>query len=686
MDELDRVNDQLNTDPPSEETAFDVDDIIAEFGSQADAPAQADEAEETVRIWSPKKHKEAQPETPDEPEHAAEPEAKEPEGSPAEAPEEAEAQPEPEEPEAEAAPEQPEAAEDAPAEKAPREKPVPLLTRLAQRRAQLLEAQKAPVLPPEQARAEYLQRRGRRRLPLMLSWLLTAIAAAAVLLPLQPWLDLSSVLTPGIRDVICIGALLCQLLLSLPVLTRGIQRILTLRFSKESFLVLTLLVVLAHGFRCLLTGNDGCALCAVAALLLTVAQQGDDSVTFEKATCLTRALSMDAPMAAVRCEKLWDGRDCIARCAANPEAALQTVEETPSSEKALSVSTLLLTALTFAAALIAAVKGGRDFLWSWSILLLGACPIGAFWAYGRNYRSLNKRLASAGAVVPGWGGARRLDGSAGVLLRDEDLFPGKTVTLNGVKVFGAHSPERLLGYAAAMLDLAGSGAAAAFSESLELRNGRRFHTDHFRVYDVGGLGAEIQGDVVLLGSRSFLKTMGVEVPDEARVAQALYISLNGEAAGLFALRYSASDPVRNGLASLLTGRGLHPILATRDALLTAENVGRIFKLSPDRLEFPVLRDRVALSEPDAAKDGLPCALLSRSSFLSYSAAITNGRRFCRRFRQTLRIAALSSVIGLLTMVLLALMGAVESASAAHLLLYHLVWLIPSLWVSSTLGN
>ena len=34
------------------------------------------------------------------------------------------------------------------------------------------------------------------------------------------------------------------------------------------------------------------------------------------------------------------------------------------------------------------------------------------------------------------------------------------VTLNGIKVFGAHSPERLLGYAAAMLDLAGIGAAS----------------------------------------------------------------------------------------------------------------------------------------------------------------------------------------------------------------------------------
>ncbi|MBQ3071850.1 MAG: hypothetical protein IJD20_00970 [Oscillospiraceae bacterium] len=671
--EFDREKDQLNIDASSEETTYDVEDIIAEFGSGADTPVQ-DDADEVVRIWSPKpRESDPVPEPSDAQEPEQQPSADEPEGS--DTPEETD---------------EPEAAdteEDLPPVRTPRVKRRSVLQHLVRMRARILAAEEAAsFLSTEEARSAYLQQRGRRRLPQLLSWLLTLLSAVVVMLPLQPWLDLSFLLTPALCGAFCFGALLCQLLLTQPVLLRGIRRVQTLRFSKESYLALTVLVVLLHALHCLITASSGCELCAVASLLLTVAQQGDDSLTSAKANCLSRAMSMDAPAAVVRCAKLWDGKDCLSRRTADREEPLQAIEEAPSSEKRLSAGTLLLAALTFSVALIAAVKGGRDFLWAWSILLLGSAPVGAFWAYGRSFRTLNKRLLSAGAVVLGWCGAHRLGGSTGIILRDEDLFPGKAVTLNGVKVFGAHSPERLLGYAAAMLDRAGAGAASAFSESLELRNARRFHTDHFRTYDAGGLGAEIQGDVVLLGSRGFLKTMGVEVPSEARVAQALYISLNGEAAGLFALRYSASDAARSGLGAILGSRGLRPILATRDALMTPDNIGRIYKLSADRLEFPVLRDRIGLSSPSAAEEGSPCALLARSSFLSFCAAVTNGRRFCRRFRQALLIAELGSVVGLITMVLLALMGAVGSASAVNLLLYHLAWLIPSLWVTSGFGS
>ena len=702
-------NDQLNNEPSSPEPTYDVEDIIAEFGSQASAPAAVDDGEdEKLRIWSPRTDRRkavpaVEAEAPSEPETqtASEKDPTEAAEEPTEkAPEPRQRRRRPHRAHPQKTAEAPDVSEEVPDEvqeiseempedapEAPRKTAELLLRRLGQQRARLREALDAsPNFTLAQARSAYLQRRGARRLPLLLSWLLTLISVTVVLLPTLRGIGLSVHLTTGLRSAVCIGVLLFQLLLTLPVLMLGIQKILVLRFSKESYLALMLLVVLIQGFRCLFSAETGSELCAVASLLLTVALHGDNALISAKATCLSRVLSMRDPIAVVRCADRWDGRDCLTRGPVAPDNWLPTLEEMPAAEKQLSGYSLFLFTLTFAVALVVSVKGGRDFLWSWSILLLGACPLGTFWAYGRSFCTLNRRLSSIGAAVPGWGGASRLSGSICVILRDEDLFTGKGVSLNGIKVFGAHSPERLLGYAAAMLDHAGAGTAAAFSESLDLRNGRRFHTDHFRAYDVGGLGAEIQGDVVLLGSRNFLKTMGVEIPSEAQVKQALYISVNGEAAGLFALRYSASDPVRSGLGAILDNRGLHPILATRDALLTPDTVGKLYRISPDRLDFPVLRDRIALSDPDVAQDGVPCALLARDSFLGFSATITGGRRLCRSFRKALRIAMLGSLFGLLTMILLALKGSYTSASAANLLLYHLIWLIPSVWATSSLGS
>lgn len=659
-------NDQLNTDPLSDNAAFEVDSIIAEFMAQpepAEAPPEVgrnDHAEaeqpaedDVVRVWSPKLRREApRRESAAAPEPAPEEDGSAPELSTVDNP-----------------------------------KREGVWGRLARRRARMLESlEAAHELTDEDALAFCMHKRKERRLPHLLSWLLTLFAALITLLPLQHWIDLSAILTQELCGVASIGVLLCQLLLTLPVLTEGVQKLLALRFSKESYLALTALVTLLYGLQALLTGSESSALCAAASLLLTVAQHADDLLTASEAVCLSRALSMESPTAVIRSESQWDGRYYLTRRPDRADELRQAVEARPSAEKRIGVYCLLLLSLTLVAALFAAVRGGRSFLWAWSILLLGSCPLGAFRAYGCSFRSLNRKLASSGAVVLGWSGASRMGGSLDVIVRDGDLFSKHAVVLNGIKVFGAHSPERLLGYAAAMLDRAGAGAAAAFSESLELRGCKHFHTDHFRVYDGGGLGAEIMGDVVLLGSRAFLRTMGVGIPPEARVEQALYISVNGEAAGLFALRYNASDSVRSGLASILGSRGLRPVLATRDALLSPERVGRIYSLPPERLEYPVLQDRLALSDPLPDRSGVCCALLARDTFLSFASAITAGRHLCRNLRQAYSIAVVGSVVGFLTMVLLALLGAAASASAANLILYHLVWLVPSLWLTSLLGG
>ena len=96
----------------------------------------------------------------------------------------------------------------------------------------------------------------------------------------------------------------------------------------------------------------------------------------------------------------------------------------------------------------------------------------------------------------------------------------------------------MVGYATAVLQAAGSGLLPLFEEVMRSENGRRYTADSFRQYEGGGLGAEIRGDVVLLGSLPFMRLMGVHVPEGTRVQSAVYISVNRELVGVFALTYA----------------------------------------------------------------------------------------------------------------------------------------------------
>ena len=529
-----------------------------------------------------------------------------------------------------------------------------------------------PLPPPEEAEARYTAARSRMTLPLLLSWMLTILGGAASVMVVNPqWLAIPHTLYNSAMT----GFFLVQLLLTFPLLTRGLKSLVRGKFTLHTFLLLTAAVVLIHALKGL--GGEKLNLCAAGSFLLTVALWGERLLLTAKHRSLAAALVMDHPLAAAKYRDVWNGMDGLYRRPAEKSHLVEELESPPDTEKTLQVLAPILAALTLTAALFAAIKGSRDFLWAWSALLLGACPLGGALAYSRSFCKLTIRLIRGGAAITGWAGAKHLCGNACVVITDRDLFPANALVMHGIKTLGSRSAEQLLGYATALLERAETGSAKLFSQTLEAQNGRRFRAENFRFYDGGGLGGEVCGEIVLLGSRSFMRLMGVYMPEDPKLADGLYLSIGGEVAGVFAVTYRVSDAARSGLNALLGSPGLTPILATRDLLLTPETVEEKFRLPVERLEFPVIRERIALTERSGEAGGEEGALLARGSFLSFSLAIAGARHLRRRTVLATAVAAGGAILGLLVMTLLVLLGAESSVTAMNLLLYHCLWLLPS---------
>ena len=132
--------------------------------------------------------------------------------------------------------------------------------------------------------------------------------------------------------------------------------------------------------------------------------------------------------------------------------------------------------------------------------------------------------------------------------------------------------------------------------------------------------------------------------------------------------------------------GLTPILATRDFMITPGLVKKRYKVPADRLEFPVVREREALSSKEAGQNGLQGALMSRDSFLSFAAAVTGGRQLRRTVHSAVMVSLLSGVLGMLLLFVLTYLDAVEAASAFNLALYQLLWQVPTLLITGLVGK
>ena len=471
-----------------------------------------------------------------------------------------------------------------------------------------------------------------------------------------------------------------QAFLAYDVLLRGARAVWKLRFDHASMLTLLTLVCLIDGVLAVRSGRV--PFCPAVCVQLTAALFGETSMNLAKLRTLKAACAMHEPYAAVREEKAWHGEDCIFRSEGNEEAFVRELEIPDAGSRIMRIYTPVLTLVTLGLAVLSMLQAEDSFLWAWTALMIASFPTGIFLSFSRPFAAQARKLSRAGAAVGGWYGARVLGGECGIAIEDADLFPPQNVTLNGMKIYSDRSVSQIIGFANAVVQTAGSGLAPLFDEMMHNQNGRHYGVDTFRRYEGGGLGAEIRGDVILMGSLGFMKLMRVHMPEGARVKQAVYLSVNGELAAVFALSYAPATNVKAALQALARCTGLTPILATRDFMITPQFLKHRYKLSPDRIEFPTVEERARLSSPDAVHEAKQGALLARQSFLCFSCAVAGARTARGAAIAAIAVSLAGSVMGLLVLFFLTFIGSTLAVSAWNLLLYTLLWLLPEVLITS----
>ena len=681
---------QLNNPAPAED--YSLEDIMREFGgwSKAEEPAPEppqEEASSIMRVAAPEPQKESKfklvdltgdtvrftPVTESDLEEEPTPKAE-----PVEMPDE------PEQPE----PDREQEREHRKAQKREAKR----LRRLASQRKKALRAQRRNqrrnepevVYPsPEDACAAYAKG-GSLRLRLLAAGGMTVLSLLLLVLGQYPIGSLDLTGNRPLFSVMMLALLLAQSVLSLDVFVRGMYQALKMRFDLTSLLALTVLVTVADAFFAIPAGRT--PFCATSSLALLIALRSMGLEKKAKWRTLKTVLSMESPVAAVKEEKAWHDLDCIFRREGSLEDFTAMLETPDAAKKVMRFYAPISAALTACLAIFSAWQGEGELLWAWAGLLTAALPAGGFLSCCRPFSILANRLSKAGAAICGWRGAKILSGEGGIVMEDNDLFPVSNISMNGFKMYSDLPVRQVVGYATAVVQAAGSGLLPLFEEVMKNENGRRYAVDSFRQYEGGGVGAEIRGDVVLLGSLAFMRLMGVPVPESIRVQSAVYISVNKELAGIFALTYSPSGGTKSGLHQVIHNPGLTPILATRDFMITPGLVKKRYKVPADRLEFPVVREREALSSKDAGQNGLQGALMSRDSFLSFAAAVTGGRQLRRTVHSAVMVSLLSGILGMLLLFVLTYLDAVEAASAFNLALYQLLWQVPTLLITSLVGK
>ncbi len=472
-------------------------------------------------------------------------------------------------------------------------------------------------------------------------------------------------------------AMLISALLGSYQLIEGAGDIFRKRFTLNSLLVMTFLACCADGILCLSQVRVPC--CAAFSLEMTMSLWSTyhrRNTEMSRMDTMRKATRLDGVAA---CSDYLDGKKGLLRVEGQVEDFMDCYAQQSKPEKALNIYSFVAMCVALAVGIFAGVMQGVSAgVQVTAVSLLAAVPATAFITHSRPTWILERRLHRLGTVLCGWQGVEGLAGKTVFPLTYGDLYPNDAVRLNGVKYFGSRQPDLVVAYAAAVITAEGCGLANLFANVLDAHNGRHYDACDLTHYENGGICGVVEGETVLVGSAAFLKDMDVEVPDNAKLSYAVYVAIEGELSGLFAVSYEKTQSAAAGLATLNAYRGLQCALVSDDFMLTHGFLKGKFGVKPKRFLLPdhQLRELLRQKQPDETAKTL---LMTTSLGL---APLAFGVTGARALRTTCRMGTVLHIvgggIGLGIMALLSALGALELLTPANMFLYQLVWMIPAL--------
>jgi hypothetical protein len=367
----------------------------------------------------------------------------------------------------------------------------------------------------------------------------------------------------------------------------------------------------------------------------------------------------------------WEDRACIGKVPVSTAGFVRHQEEPDSWHSAWSVyaTPLVLVALIVSAYLAAKTEG--NYLTIFVTLLTISLPVSGVLCCGRPLYLLSRVLGKSGAVA-GWYGLKHLSGAKSMLIYDVDLFPQGTITHKGVKVYGNQTPELLVSYGASLVLRADNGLSEPFRKLLQETGGQLFNVHYFQADDSGLVG-RINGVLVMVGTYNYMQLMGAMPPANAP-KNGVFIALNGEIAGLFAIKYRVRAGAAEDFSRLVKERRLTLVAATKNFCVNPSFISHWFQVDVGEMVCPKLETRQKLAAPALFSHSVNCGYVMGDGIRAYGRLVACGRRVCRMGRFFTACGILLSIL-LFVQTVLRLAAGTAIITGPALLLMQLIFLV-----------
>lgn len=496
---------------------------------------------------------------------------------------------------------------------------------------------------------------------------------------------LNYVQSPYLAILAMVALQIVSMLLGIDVIGLGFYNMVSGHPDRSSIVSLSCVATLLHAMSVLIVPAWGGYLpyCAISCLL-TAAMMREEKNRMAGRSRAYKAASMHTDPVGVRC-RFDEAEGCVvaAKARANDqERFLREMERPDYTEKftRLYAPIVLVAAVVFS--IIATFMRGNpgEFFWVLASIMSVAAPLPLVCSYGRAYFHVSRRLLGEGAAIASARCANTLGKSRKAVITDGDLFPASAISVGEIRTYHNYTPEKLLSYTVGVTAARGLEVSHVLTEALRQKYGRPARVSKVQYYDFGGLSAVVESDSVLVGTVNFMNRIGINFGNLKGLSSAVLVAINNQPAGVIALEYHPSAQTFNALHALNRLK-ITPLLAMRDFNITPEMISALFEMKARAME-EASADRIdVLTDPEYAEEEPVCAILTRDGAVPYAQVLQSADRLSAAVRSNLILGAFAGICGVLIMFYLACKGAYTTITPQNVLIYLVLWYIPSVFVT-----
>lgn len=489
----------------------------------------------------------------------------------------------------------------------------------------------------------------------------------------------------GVKSAVCLIMMISVMFCGLDIITTGIMSIVRFKLHASALIVVSCLLCMIDAFLSAASVSEKVVpFCVIPALTIAFTLLGSVMNARSNKIILNTAAASKHPYVVTAESELSGGDITLVKGRKPIDGIVRRTEEDGPDESVFGVLTPYFVVAALVLSIIAAVisKSFSSFAHILSGIFVCAAPIAMLLTFPLPFFISIKSLIRSGSTIAGWSGLYDIGKAKHLIVTDGDLFPKGCVKISRTRVFAGMEPERIISFAGSIISASGSAMVHPFAELMRKAGGGLMPVEAFSVHESGGLTAMIDGEDVYCGNASFMRLMGVILPEKYVLNNGVYIAVAGVICGVFEMEYITSDAVKSALEELV-GSDRHAIFAVRDFNITPSMLSVKFDMPTDGFDFPPYSERYAISGAEPSEASKPAALISREGLSALVSLADHGKMLFSRIRLSVMLSVVSAVIGMLVMFILSL-SALPSVVTA--LSYLLAWLLITVILGFSIGT